>query len=149
MNIKEQLLHHIWDDLHKKMDSLQTNIKSIRESKNNDTKSSAGDKFETGRAMAQIELDKQEQALGRLIKQADQMQQIKLDKRYQKVAFGSLVKTSSGNYFASINFGKISLVGEEYYAISLASPIGQAMLSKTVGDKVVFQGKEINIIEIS
>lgn len=148
MNIKEQLLHHINADLQQKIDSLQGNILSIRESKNSDTKSSAGDKFETGRAMAQQELDKQEQALGRLIKQAELIRQIKQGKSYQKVAFGSLVKTNTGNYFASINFGRLSLDGEDYYAISLASPIGQVLVEKKVGDKVLFQGKEMKILDI-
>ena len=60
--LKKHLLKQILKKLDQKIASSQLEVESIKESKNSDTKSSAGDKHETGRAMAQQELDKQEKS---------------------------------------------------------------------------------------
>lgn len=147
-SIKSQVLKALKDDLQKKVNMSSQEIDSIRESRNSDTKSSAGDKFETGRAMAQMELDKMERTLARNSKLLQDLELINLDKQYNKVEFGSLVKTNKGNYLASFALGKITLEQIDYYAISLASPIGQVLMQKKVGETLSFQGREIIINEI-
>ena len=148
LSIKDQVLKALKDDLRKKVKSSSQEILSIRESRNSDTKSSAGDKFETGRAMAQMELEKMERALSRSTKLLQDLELINSEKHFKQVEFGSLIITSKGNYFASFGLGKITIDTNDYYAISLASPIGQVLLQKKVGDKLVFQGREILIEEI-
>lgn len=146
--IKKQLLEYINHNLSMNIASTGEEIKSIKESRNSDTKSSAGDKFETGRAMAQMELEKNEASLARTLKIQKEFSLIDTQKEYENVEFGSLVITNQGNYFASFGFGKITLDAMNYYAISLASPIGQVLRLKKVGDTVIFQGREIIIEEI-
>lgn len=147
-SIKAQVLRVLKDDLQKKVNLSSQEIISIRESKNNDTKSSAGDKFETGRAMAQMELEKMERALSRSTKLLKDLDLINLEKHYQQVEFGSLIITNKENYFASFGLGKVTVDSKDYYAISLASPIGQVIRQKRVGDRLVFQGREIWIKNI-
>jgi len=65
------------------------------------------------------------------------------------VAFGSLVTTDQGRYFIAIGLGAVEMEGETCYAISLASPIGQALKDKGVGDVIEFSGKRITIDAIS
>ncbi|NPD45075.1 MULTISPECIES: 3-oxoacyl-ACP synthase [unclassified Lentimicrobium] len=146
--IKSQVLKALKNDLQKKVDSSSLEIASIRESRNSDTKSSAGDKFETGRAMAQMELEKMERALSRSAKLLQDLELINLEKHYKQVEFGSLIITNKENYFASFGLGKVTVDSKDYYAISLASPIGQVIRQKRVGDKLVFQGREICIENI-
>jgi len=52
--IKEALYKACEEDTEKRINVIERNLKSIEESRNNETKSSAGDKYETGRAMLQI-----------------------------------------------------------------------------------------------
>ena len=58
--LKEQILNQLLTQLDQKTETAKTAIESAKESRDNDTKSSAGDKFETGREMMQMEIDKNE-----------------------------------------------------------------------------------------
>jgi len=89
-------------------------IISIKESRDNDVKSSAGDKHETTRAMVQIELDKLEVQLSKINANRDIIARINKQRQYQKVVpiaigIGSLVITNRGNYFISIGIGKLEI----------------------------------------
>jgi hypothetical protein len=83
----------------------------------------------------------------RLAKQ--DLQQLDLQEPHTLVSQGSLVHTNQGIYFLSIGFGKLELAEQSYYAISLASPIGQALKHAKVGDGVSFQGNVLEVLRIS
>jgi len=140
--IKSTLLIQIMDQLDEKIDSLSIEIASTIESRNNDTKSSAGDKFETGREMMQIELDKNEAQLNKTVKNKHDLSQINTMCTFTKVEFGSLVITNMGKYFISLPIGKVEVDGDSIYCISLASPLGQAMMHKYEKESFSFQNKE-------
>jgi transcription elongation GreA/GreB family factor len=61
---------------------------------------------------------------------------------------GSLVQTSRGNYFLSVGLGKISVEGQDFWAISPTSPIGELMYKKTVGHQFSFNGTKFAIEHI-
>ncbi len=143
--LKEQILNHLLTQLNQKAETAKTAIQSAKESRNNNTKSSAGDKFETGREMMQMEIDKNEAQLGKALKLKSELLQINIQKRCEKVEFGSLVFTSEGIYFISIGIGKLIVNNDPYFAISLASPIGKLLHNKVVGDKIQFQKREFEI----
>lgn len=123
-------------------------IKSAKESRNKDTKSSAGDKYETGRAMIQIEIEKNEVQLSKTMNLQKELSKIDLIKEFNKVEFGSLIQTNHGIYLISIGLGKIVVNNTAYYAISLASPIGQVLRDKIIGDEVQFQGRQYILQDI-
>ena len=123
-------------------------IASATEARDGDTKSSAGDKYETGREMMQIEIEKNKLQLAHAKHLKDELCRISVQKKYIKAAFGSLVITNHGNYFLSIGIGKMIVTEAIVFAISLDSPLGKLFLNKHVGDKILFQSKEIIIIEI-
>lgn len=148
LSIKVQIYDQIKTILEAKASAAKLAIASAKESRDNDTKSSAGDKYETGRAMMQMEMDKSEMQLSKALSQISELSKIDLNRQYQKVEFGSLVLSSQGNYFISIGIGKIEVENTIYYAISLASPIGALLNKKSIGSVVSFQGKEITIKDI-
>lgn len=120
----------------------------ISESMKNDTKSSAGDKFETGREMMQIELSKQQAQLNKQLQLKKDLSQIKLNKTFTTIEFGSLVFTNKGRYFISVAMGKITVDSTDYFALSLASPVGQVLKGKTVNETVKFNNQLIKVLEI-
>ncbi len=148
LSIKVQIYDQIKTILEAKASAAKLAIASAKESRDNDTKGSAGDKYETGRAMMQMEMDKSEMQLSKALSQISELSKIDLNRQYQKVEFGSLVLSSQGNYFISIGIGKIEVENTIYYAISLASPIGALLNKKSIGSVVSFQGKEITIKDI-
>ncbi|MBK6952884.1 MAG: hypothetical protein IPH24_12785 [Crocinitomicaceae bacterium] len=58
------------------------------------------------------------------------------------------MKTPTGNYFISIAAGKIELENEIYFAVSISSPIAQAMKGLKKGDQFQLTGKSILIQEV-
>lgn len=143
--IKLQIYNSIIQLLDKKIDSAKTAIEMAKESRDSDTKSSAGDKYETGRAMMQMELEKNEAQRSKNFTLKNELSKIDIEKENTKVEFGSLVITDLGKYFISIGIGKIEIDNDSYYAISLASPVGKQLKDKKTGDSFHFQGKEMVI----
>jgi transcription elongation GreA/GreB family factor len=148
MSAKSTIYDHILSLLHDNAAQTQRAIDATKESRNNDTKSSAGDKYETGREMMQIEIDKFEQQLGKLRLQQRELQRLQIHLTCDNVEFGALVATNHESYFISIGLGRVVMQELTCFAISLASPIGAALKDKKVGDKITFQGREIEILQI-
>lgn len=139
-------LHQLLDE---KIEVLRTNLKNQVEARNNEDKCTVGDKYETGRAMTQMELEKTQVQLAKTEELKTALLRINPENILQKVEFGSLVETSIGNYFFSIAFGKIETGDESVFCLSLVSPIGKVLFGKKVGELLKFQGKEIKIERIS
>lgn len=148
MGLKHEICEQICTMLDKRMEALQKDIASTKEARNADTKSSAGDKFETGREMMQIELQKAENQLHKNMCLKNEVLKINPSKKYQKVEFGALVKTNNGTYFIAVALGKITVQNQVAFVLSLASPIGKVLFNKAVGDTFTFQGKLFCIEEV-
>ena len=146
---KATVVAHLNRLLDQRIRSLKDELANTLEARNSDTKSSAGDKHEVGRAMVQQELDQLEAQLSKMHAMQQELARVSLERVYDQVAFGSLVSTDQGNYFIAIGAGPLELAGETCYAISLASPIGQALKDKHVRDVVAFNGRSITITAIA
>ena len=146
--IKEQILNQIIKIIDGKIETAKRAIELARESRDNETKCTVGDKYETGRSMMQMEMEKNRVQLNKTLNLKNELSQINLHKKNDRVTLGSLVIATNGNYFIAIGIGKIEVANETIYSISLASPIGKLLNNKKVGDKFIFQEKEIIITEI-
>ena len=119
-----------------------------KESRDSDTKSSAGDKFETGREMMQREMDKISASIDQSKNQLNFLSKINLNRPYSIVDLGCLIITDQDIYYISIGLGKVEINAELIYAISLDSPIGQIFKGKRVGDILEFRGKTLKINQL-
>lgn len=138
---KNQLIVQLLHELQLRKHTLENMLATTKESRDNDTKSSAGDKFETGRAMMQQEMDKLEQQLYQLKQQIHLLQTIDTRSAHSQVGVGSLVYTNTHTYFLAIPFGKMILNDHNYWVISTASPLGKCLMGKKEGDYFEFQGR--------
>lgn len=145
---KYKVYTHCLEMLENKMKVIVSDIKSFQETSNDDTKSSSGDKFETTRAMMDLEKEKAAIQLEELQKMKEIFLQIIPKVKHDKVRLGSLATCNIGKFYFSVGLGKISVEGEDFMAISLASPIGKELLGKTAGDKITFNGREVEILEL-
>lgn len=148
MSIKKELVTRLLEILDARINEANASIIAAKESRDSDTKSSMGDKYETGREMIQIEIGKYQDQLNKAVKLRKALGEISLQKQHQKVGFGSLVVTDMAIYFISVGMGVIHFDTKKYLAISLASPIGQLLEGKNAGDKIEFQARESEILEI-
>lgn len=148
MELKELLFERCSIFIENRINAIQGTIIEIQGALLEETKSSAGDKHETGRAMLQLEREK----LGQQLSEA-QIIKLKLDKIQPKtiskiVVLGSVVFSSQANYFIAISAGQQVINGDTFYAISTQTPIGQLLLSKKAGDTVIFRGQKITLTKI-
>ena len=146
--LKEKIIDEISKLLEYKISEVEEELNLLTKDKNEITKSSAGDKFETSRATIQSEFDK---VSINLIKLKDQLRKIKLisiTSKPQKIGYGTLVKTSNSMYMVSIGYGKLRLDSKDIYVISPLSPIGKKLINKQEGESISFNSKTEEILGI-
>ncbi len=149
MDIKQKLLDQCQYNIDQRLQRIQRTITDIQESLSSETKSSAGDKHETGRAMLQLEREKAGQQLAEVQKLQEILAKIDISTSSDNACLGSLVFTTQGNYFLSISIGELSIDKTSYFAIAANTPIGKLLLGKTIGDTFSFNGKEISIKRVN
>src|SRR5690606_33579318 len=101
-HIKQQLLNTCREYVDQRLQKLRLQIKSLEESLNSETKSSAGDKHETGRAMVQLEREKSGRQLFEAEKLEELISKVSIENPSKVIKLGSLVTTSQVNYFIAI-----------------------------------------------
>lgn len=132
-----------------RIETAQSALTQAREAANGDTKSSAGDKFETSREMMQQEIDRNK----RLLIDAEEQQNL-LNRAHSvtpsdRAQHGSVVFTSQGNFYLSISAGQITVGKDVFYAVSPSSPIGQLLMGKKSGDKFALNQREYVIKKVA
>jgi transcription elongation GreA/GreB family factor len=148
LKIKEALFEACSEFIEQRFQTIKHTIDEIQISLTSETKSSAGDKHETGRAMLQLEREKAGNQLAEIQKTKELLSKINISKLTEKVSLGSIVYTTQANYFIGISAGELTVENEKFYAISAVTPIGQLLLSKTVGDEISFRNTTIKILKI-
>lgn len=150
MEVKKELLKFCWEYVHQKKEVLTNRSASLQESLNSETKSSAGDKHETGRAMVQLEQEKLGQQQQELDKMAQILRMVDIGSSSEKIGLGNLVRTSSASYFISISSGVFKTEeSDSIFCISPSTPIAKLLLGKEVGDTFNFRGKTYTILELT
>jgi regulator of replication initiation timing len=102
---KQEILNIVNAKITDKIRSFENLIAETRAS-NNDTKSSMGDKYETGREMLQQEINNLQRQLNETLNQQAVLQKITADPS-EKVQNGALVKTNKGLFYISASLGEI------------------------------------------
>lgn len=126
--IKQQLFKACRDYVNEKQQTIERIITSHKNALASETKSSAGDKHETGRAMLQLEMEKAGQQLAEVHTMKATLERIQLHTNSKKAVLGSIIRTSTFNYFLAISIGKVVLDGIDYFVVSTNSPIGKQLL---------------------
>ena len=148
MMVKEALLSKCNNFVNNKLATIETIMSENRIALEQESKSSAGDKHETGRAMLHLEMEKASQQLGVAKQMNELLDKIQLNSVSKKIKLGSLITTDQGIYFLSISAGEISLGDKLYYAISPSSPIGSLLIGKEKGEKILLNSKVITVLSI-
>jgi transcription elongation GreA/GreB family factor len=145
---KKQVYDECLRLIEEKVDIAKQAMDAAQASANNESKSSAGDKYETGRAMAQLERDKSAVQLSECLKLRSTLASIDPSKRHDSSKLGSLVVTDQGIYFLAIGIGQIKLGDTIVIVLSTSSPLGNKLLDMKADEKITFNGKDFQVIEI-
>jgi hypothetical protein len=147
-NIKELICDDLIFIQKQKIKSLELLINSTKESRDTANKSSAGDKHETSRAKIQTEIDNYSRQLNLAINNLYVIEQLDNSKKYNLVTQGSLITTDNGIFFISIGIGKLEIKSNNYFIISLLSPVGSVMKGLSKNETFLFRGIKYSIKNI-
>lgn len=144
-NLKEDLFEACTLFVNRKLKNIEEIMLANRMGLENESKSSAGDKHETGRAMLHLEMEKASQQLEVVSAMKDVLKRMDIKATSDHARLGSLVDTNQGCYFLSISAGELNIDHKDYYAVSASSPIGALLLGKNQGDELMLGAKTIQI----
>ncbi|KAA5827505.1 3-oxoacyl-ACP synthase [Algibacter amylolyticus] len=148
LNIKQNLYNACFQFIENRLLTVQRTINEIQESLTSETKSSAGDKHETGRAMLQLEREKAGNQLAEIVKVKEALSKISTEKNSKTIGLGSAVYTTKANYYIAISAGELTVNKDKFYAISPNTPIGQLLMGKEVNESIAFRGIAFVVKEV-
>ena len=145
---KERIHASVTVEVKTRISQLSILLSDALDANSNETKSSAGDKHETGRAMAHLEQEKIAGQLSEMNKLAEILHRIDATQKHIKIQLGSLVETTIGIFYISVGIGAIEIENTTIFCMTAAAPLGKELLGKIVGDEINWQGKKILIANV-
>jgi len=146
VELKTELLQNCQKQVDNRYSKIKQTIVGIEESLLEESKSSSGDKHETGRAMLQIDRENAGKQLQEIEKVVQLFKKIDVNATSDYARLGSLVYTDKFTYFISLSIGTVSLGNFDYLCVALNSPVGLLLSGKKKGDEFNLNG---NIYKIT
>jgi len=134
VNLHQKVHHACLALLGQKISLLENTLRELTEGAQNDTKSSAGDKHETARAMMQLEQEKIGRQLQDTLQQKGLLEKTGAEISSDRIVSGSLVKTDRGYLYVCIALGKVTVDDLAIMVISPQSPLGAKLLGLRAGE---------------
>jgi len=147
-SMKPHVHAHCLALVNERIADLEASILDTQCSSQSDTKSSAGDKHETGRAMAQLEIEKQQVSLGNLLAMRDVLARLDPTVAQERVREGALVRTDRGLYYIAVGLGRVLVDGQEVMVMSPQAPLAEALQRTPIGGTARFNGVAHVVVEV-
>ena len=147
-NTKKIIMARQLQMIQDQIDALSDRIIALTSDAQNDAKSSAGDKHETGLAMMHLEQEKCNAKIQDLLKTKDSLQKLGFPTQKDQVVRGHLVLVNNMWLLISEALPKIEIDSQTIFSVSIESPLGKNVLGKREGDTVEVQGKKYTIHKI-
>ncbi|MFL5762962.1 MAG: hypothetical protein ACJ77K_03400 [Bacteroidia bacterium] len=149
-NIRKFLIPACRKALDQRVGAARNYLDTVNESVNDETKSTAGDKHETGRAMAQIEQEKAQKQLNEATRMQDEFLRLSTSSGSASniISISSIVLTDKQHFFISVPLGSVQTDYGTFQVISPVSPIGKMMLGRREGEKLEFNGNTFVIEKV-
>jgi len=134
--------------LYTRIANIEQAMLEARESANSEEKSSAGDKYETSRAMGHLAQEMQSKQLEDAKQELDQVNRLNTTTIFTSSATGAVVICADIIFYISIGLGNTEVDGHKVMLLSPKAPIAAALHQKKKGDTFVFNKKEVTIQHI-
>ncbi|MEO5893633.1 MAG: hypothetical protein ABIQ31_25490 [Ferruginibacter sp.] len=146
--LKKRLLDKCVQLIEARIASAAEAIANAQAAANAEEKSSAGDKYETSRAMSHLEKDMHSRQLAVNREELAALLSINFSRKYSSVAAGSFVSCAHCSFFIAAGLGKMTFEGEDVYVISPVAPLAKLLLKKEAGDIIKFNKTDLVINSI-
>ncbi|RPG80740.1 MAG: 3-oxoacyl-ACP synthase [Crocinitomicaceae bacterium TMED114] len=150
MNAKRDVVvQTVADALTASMDRARTELDTLRASLTKETKSTAGDKHETGRAMVQLEIEQAGQRFSRFEAMSLVFGRLNPEQPRKEVGPGAWVECGVGNFFIGVSLGALQLPdGTKFHAISSDAPLAVALRGAVAGSTAKFRGAQCEVVRV-
>ncbi len=146
LKIKKELIEFSKQFVLKKLEELENTNQSLKDSAGTDTKSTAGDKHETFKALMHLEQEKIQKQTQDMMKQLKIVQQFEPE-IHTKIKNTTVLECKNKTFFIGLPIGNIPINNQSYFSVSINSPIIQEFI-KTNSNKIVFNNIEYEIIKL-
>lgn len=119
-----------------------------QEAANQEEKSSAGDKYETSRAMGQLQKDMHSRQQAEHARELATLHQVRVDILYSTAVAGAFIQCRDIGFFIAAGLGKQQLHDQTIIFLSPAAPLAKALYQRRAGDSFVFNGRSFLIEDI-
>jgi hypothetical protein len=136
------------DFITQRIDNAREAMRQAQEAANSEEKSSAGDKYETGRAMGHLQKDMHARQLAESLKELATLHAIQTDIVYHEGSPGALLQTDSVAFFISAGLGKRLIDDQTIFFLSPQAPLAGLLLRKKSGDSILFNRETLIIREV-
>jgi len=135
---KDRLKQFCQQQIEQRMTAAKKAVGDAQESANSEEKSSAGDKYETGRAMGHLQKDMHARQLSEHIKELSALQSVNTSVLYDHACAGACIETAQQLFFIAAGLGKQQVDGKEIIFLSPHAPLAGILQNKKQGDGFVF-----------
>jgi len=120
-------------------------MQQAQDAANNEEKSSAGDKYETARAMGHLQKDMHARQISEYEKELAALYTINVTTVYDTVQPGCFFETAAVSFFVAAGLGKQLIDGKTILFLSAAAPLAIALKNRKTGHTFNFNGSMVTI----
>ncbi|RYY14237.1 MAG: hypothetical protein EOO04_30525 [Chitinophagaceae bacterium] len=148
INFKTRLREYCLHSLEERLGTVEQLVITAQESANNEGKSSAGDKYETGRAMGHLQKEMYQQQAVKIRHELLTAKSTEIKLQTDNLKKGTVVITDRLIVFICVGLGKKKFDDETVLFVSDESPLFKTLIRKRPGDLFIVDKAEQVIREI-
>jgi len=115
---------------------------------NQEEKSSAGDKYETGRAMGHLQKEMHARQQAEHEREHAALLRVRTDALCTQPLPGAFIQCRDIAFFIAAGLGKQSVDGQTILFLSPAAPLAKTLHDKKTGDEFTFNGRTLRIEDL-
>jgi len=123
-------------------------VKNAQDSANSEEKSSAGDKYETGRAMGHLQKDMFVRQMSEHIKEMSDLLAVNTSIIYNYATAGAFIETAQSSFFIAAGLGKQIIDENQILFLSPHAPLATVLQNKKSGDGFIFNRGNLVIKDV-
>lgn len=146
--LKNKLKRWAIDFINQRIATAREAMRQAQEAANSEEKSSAGDKYETSRAMGHLQKDMHARQLAGSLKELAALHAIKTEIVYQEGSPGAFLQTDDVAFFISAGLGKQLIDHQTIFFLSPQTPLAGSLHRKKFGDSILFNQQNLIIRDV-
>jgi hypothetical protein len=123
-------------------------IDQAQQAANQEEKSSAGDKYETARAMGHLQKDMHSRQLAELVKELSVLHAVNTGTLYTAAGPGSFIQCAGIAFFIAAGMGKQIIEGQTILFLSPQAPLARLLQGRKIGEEFLFNQVKTIILDL-